>query len=59
MCYNPSMAAPTTVTRETIQTSRLPPAALPPSPAYFLSLTVVNFRCFGQTQTLDAPVGQA
>lgn len=33
-------------------------AAKPPLPAYFLSLTVSNVRCFGPDQTLDLSDGQ-
>ena len=29
-----------------------------PPPAYFLSLSVENFRCFGQMQTLDLSDGK-
>ena len=41
---------------EMIRTSKLPPDA--PPPAYFLSLTVENFRCFGPAQTLDLSRGE-
>jgi predicted ATPase len=34
-----------------------PPDAAPP-PAYFLSLTVENYRCFGPAQTLDLSDGE-
>lgn len=49
------MAAPNAVTHETAQTST-PPQDAPP--AYFLSLTVENFRCFGPAQTLDLSRGE-
>jgi len=34
------------------------PAGRPPIPAYFLSLTVENVRCFGPKQTLDLSDGE-
>lgn len=46
------------MTTETIQTSTPPPDAQPTPPAYFLSLTVENFRCFGPAQTLDLSRGE-
>ena len=55
MCYNFGMAAPNALTTETIQPS--PPQDAPAPPAYFLSLTVENFRCFGPAQTLDLSRG--
>lgn len=42
---------------ETLQSSPTPPDAPPAPPAYFLSLTVENFRCFGPAQTLDLSRG--
>jgi len=46
------------LTTETIRTSALPQDAPPAPPAYFLSLTVENFRCFGLAQTLDLSRGE-
>ena len=54
ICYNSDMAAPNAVTNETLQTAT--PQDAPP--AYFLSLTVENFRCFGPAQTLDLSRGE-
>ena len=45
------------MTAETTQPSTPPPDA-PAPPAYFLSLTVENFRCFGPAQTLDLSRGE-
>ncbi len=47
------------MSNETLHTSvaAAPPDAPPAPPAYFLSLTVENFRCFGPTQTLDLSRG--
>ena len=40
----------------------VPPPSSPldaaPPPAYFLSLTVENYRCFGPAQTLDLSDGK-
>ena len=36
----------------------MPPQDAPAPPAYFLSLTVENFRCFGPAQTLDLSRGE-
>lgn len=44
------------MTTETTQTAA-PPQDAPAPPAYFLSLTVKNFRCFGPAQTLDLSRG--
>ena len=46
------------MTTETIRTSTPPQDAPPAPPAYFLSLTVENFRCFGPAQTLDLSRGE-
>jgi len=46
------------LTTETIRTSTPPQDAPPAPPAYFLSLTVENFRCFGLAQTLDLSRGE-
>ncbi len=47
------------MSNETLHTSvpAAPPDASPAPPAYFLSLTVENFRCFGPAQTLDLSRG--
>ncbi len=45
------------MTTKTIKTSTPPQDAPPAPPAYFLSLTVENFRCFGPAQTLDLSRG--
>lgn len=45
------------MTNETIKTSA-PQDAPPSPPAYFLSLTVENFRCFGPSQTLNLSRGE-
>ena len=36
----------------------MPPQDAPAPPAYFLSLTVENFHCFGPAQTLDLSRGE-
>lgn len=48
------------MSNETLHTSvaAAPPDAPPAPPAYFLSLTVENFRCFGPAQTLDLSRGE-
>ncbi len=46
------------MTDTTIRTSTPPQDAPPAPPAYFLSLTVENFRCFGLAQTLDLSRGE-
>ncbi len=46
------------LTNETVRTSTPPQDAPPAPPAYFLSLTVENFRCFGPAQTLDLSRGE-
>ena len=51
------MPAPNAAPTETVRTSAPPQDAPPPPPAYFLSLTVENFRCFGPAQTLNLTRG--
>ena len=56
-CYNFSMTVPNVLSNELLQNSTFVQDALPAPPAYFLSLTVENFRCFGPKQTLDLSQG--
>lgn len=47
------MTAQNTLSIDTVRTTFVPQDASPASPAYFLSLTLENFRCFGPAQTLN------
>jgi predicted ATP-binding protein involved in virulence len=46
------------LSNETVQIPTSPPDISPAPPAYFLSLTVESFRCFGPAQTLDLSRGE-
>ena len=52
------MTAQNTLSIDKVPTTLPPQDASPASPAYFLSLTVENFRCFGLAQTLDLSRGE-
>ena len=45
------------MSKEILQTATVPDTASAAPPAYFLSLTVENYRCFGPARTLDLSDG--